>query len=204
MFRRALKRLLVATALLALAGQGASAAAREAKGSEMNGTTPAPANREAFFAGGCFWGVEYWLQKAPGVILAESGYMGGGVDSPSYEQVSTGRTGHAETVRVVFDPAKTTYEALARLFFEIHDPTEVDRQGPDVGKQYRSAVFYADDEQRRVAEKLIAELDSRGYKVTTRVEPAGRFWRAEEYHQRYYEHKGTTPYCHARVKRFGG
>ena len=203
MSRRARAWLLMAPVILVLGWLPAPAAVRETKGSEMNGTNPAPATREAFFAGGCFWGVEYWLEKAPGVILVESGYMGGGADSPTYEQVSTGRTGHAETVRVVFDPAKTTYEAVARLFFEIHDPTEVDRQGPDVGKQYRSAVFYVGDEQRKVAEKLIAELTARGYKVATRVEPAGKFWRAEEYHQRYYEHKGTTPYCHARVKRFG-
>jgi peptide methionine sulfoxide reductase msrA/msrB len=203
MYRRAAMRPLIVTMFLVLAWYGAPAAARDGKGSEMNGKSPAPATQEAFFAGGCFWGVEYWLQKAPGVILAESGYMGGSADSPSYEQVCTGRTGHAETVRVVFDPSKTTYEALAKLFFEIHDPTEVDRQGPDVGKQYRSAVFYVGDDQRKVAEKLIAELTARGYEVATRVEPAGRFWRAEEYHQQYYEHKGTTPYCHARVKRFG-
>jgi peptide methionine sulfoxide reductase msrA/msrB len=204
MSRRTAQRHLIASMFLALLAQVAPAAVRETKGSDMNGKGPAPTTQEAFFAGGCFWGVEYWLQKAPGVILVESGYMGGGVDAPTYEQVCTGKTGHAETVRVVFDPARTTYEAVARLFFEIHDPTEVDRQGPDVGKQYRSAVFYAGDEQRKVAEKLIAELTARGYKVATRVEPAGKFWRAEEYHQRYYEHKGTTPYCHARVRRFGG
>jgi peptide methionine sulfoxide reductase msrA/msrB len=175
-------------------------------GREMSGKSPLVAVQgvqEAFFAGGCFWGVEYWLEKAPGVILAESGYMGGRVESPSYEQVSSGRTGHAESVHVLFDPKKTTYEAVARLFFEIHDPTQVDRQGPDVGEQYRSVVFYANDEQRRIAEKLIGELTQRGYKVATRVEPAGTFWRAEEYHQQYYDHKGTLPYCHARVKRFG-
>ena len=168
------------------------------------GGKPAPATQEAFFAGGCFWGVEYWLQKVPGVLRVESGYMGGQVDSPTYEQVCTGRTGHAETVRVVFDPAKTTYEALARLFFEIHDPTEVDRQGPDIGHQYRSAVFFSGDEQRRIAEKLVLELTRRGYKVATRVEPAETFWRAEDYHQRHYEHKGSVPYCHARVERFAG
>ena len=172
----------------------------------MSGKSPFVAVKgaeEAFFAGGCFWGVEYWLEKAPGVILVESGYMGGQVDSPTYEQVSTGRTGHAESVHVVFDPKKTTYEAVARLFFEIHDPTQVDRQGPDVGTQYRSAVFYKSDAQKQTAEKLIAELTKRGYKVATRLEPAGSFWRAEEYHQEYYDRKGTLPYCHSRVKRFG-
>jgi peptide methionine sulfoxide reductase msrA/msrB len=158
--------------------------------------------QEAFFAGGCFWGVEYWFEKAPGVTLAESGYMGGHVDSPSYKEVCSGDTGHIETVHVVFDPSKTSYEALARLFFEIHDPTQVDRQGPDIGEQYRSVVFYANDEQRRVVEKLIGELRNRGYDVATRLEPAAKFWKAEAYHQDYYNHKGTTPYCHTPTQRF--
>ncbi len=171
--------------------------------SSTAGPGAVPATQEAYFAGGCFWGVEYWFQKAPGVILAESGYMGGRAKSPTYEQVCSGTTGHAETVRVVYDPSKTSYEALARLFFEIHDPTQVNRQGPDVGEQYRSVVFYASEEQKRVAEKLISDLERRGYDVATRVLPANGFWRAEDYHQHYYEHKGTTPYCHARVRRFG-
>ncbi len=188
-------------------------AAQAAQGAAPAATSPAPAKaragqekgkamQEAFFAGGCFWGVEYWFDKAPGVTLAESGYMGGSAQSPSYEQVCTGKTGHAETVRVVFDPSRTTYEAMARLFFEIHDPTQVNRQGPDVGLQYRSAVFYTSDEQKRIAEKLVAELEAKGYKVATRIEPAGTFWKAEDYHQDYYEHKGSEPYCHAPVKRF--
>lgn len=158
---------------------------------------------EAFFAGGCFWGVEYWFDKAPGVLLAESGYMGGWKSHPTYEEVCSGLTGHAETVRVVFDPRKTTYEALARLFFEIHDPTQVGRQGPDVGEQYRSVVFYRDEAQRTVAQHLSDELVARGYRVATRLEPAGTFWRAEEYHQDYYQKKGGRPYCHIRVERFG-
>jgi peptide methionine sulfoxide reductase msrA/msrB len=197
--------LLVVAFLLAASGL-LLAGAGERKGQAMsakNPFLPAQVVREAFFAGGCFWGVEYWMEKASGVILVESGYMGGRVESPTYEQVCDGTTGHAETVRVLFDPGKTSYEALARLFFEIHDPTQVDRQGPDIGEQYRSVVFYADEEQRGIAEKLIGELTRRGYKVATRVEPAGKFWRAEEYHQRYYERKGSQPYCHARVKRFG-
>ena len=158
---------------------------------------------KAAFAGGCFWGVEYWFDRTPGVVLAESGYMGGRTSSPSYKEVCGGETGHAEVVRVEFDPARTSYEALARVFFEIHDPTQVDRQGPDVGEQYRSVVFPKDAEQRRVVEKLIAELEGRGLKVATSLEPAGEFWKAEEYHRDYYEHKGSTPYCHVRVKRFG-
>ncbi len=167
---------------------------------------PAPAPRrtaDAYFAGGCFWGVEYWLDQAPGVITAESGYMGGHVDHPTYEQVSGHDTGHAETVHVVYDPSKTTYEALAKLFFDIHDPTQVDRQGPDIGDQYRSVVFYVDEEQERVAESLIGRLQSRGLRVATRLVPAGTFWRAEEYHQDYYAHKHGTPYCHVKEDRFG-
>lgn len=156
----------------------------------------------AYFAGGCFWGVEYHFENLPGVIAAESGYMGGRVESPSYRQVSGGDTGHAEAVRVTFDPKRVDYETLARLFFEIHDPTQVDRQGPDVGKQYRSEVFTKNDEQKQIIEKLIAELTAKGFKVATKIEPAGAFWPAEDYHQDYYAKKGDEPYCHARVKRF--
>jgi len=162
-----------------------------------------PAPQEAFFAGGCFWGVEYWFDRTPGVVLAESGYMGGRTSSPSYKEVCGGDTGHVEAVRVEFDPGKTSYEALARLFFEIHDPTQVNRQGPDVGEQYRSVAFVKNDEQRRVVEKLIAELERRELRIATRIEPAGKFWKAEGYHQDYYEQKGSTPYCHVPVKRFG-
>jgi peptide methionine sulfoxide reductase msrA/msrB len=157
---------------------------------------------DAYFAGGCFWGVEYWFDREPGVLKAESGYMGGELDNPSYDQVKTGATGHAETVHVVFDPAVTTYEKLARLFMEIHDPTEINRQGPDIGHQYRSAVFTVDDAQRTVIDRLVAELKAKGFRVQTEVRPAGRFWTAEEYHQDWYERKGSEPYCHSRVKRF--
>jgi len=156
----------------------------------------------AWFAGGCFWGVEYYLEKAPGVLDVVSGYMGGTLPDPSYERVKKGDTGHAETVQVTFDPAVVGYEELARLFFEIHDPTQVDRQGPDVGHQYRSVVFYADEEQREIAERLIGLLRQKGYDVATRVEPAGTFYAAEDYHQDYYDRTGKLPYCHARVKRF--
>ncbi len=162
-----------------------------------------PAAAEAFFAGGCFWGVEHGFEKAPGVVKAESGYMGGTLAAPSYEDVCTGETGHAETVRVVYDPARTTYEALARLFFEIHDPTQRGRQGPDIGPQYRSAVFYRTAEERRTVERLIERLKARGYAVVTELVPAGPFFEAEAYHQDYYLRTGKTPYCHARVPRFG-
>lgn len=165
-----------------------------------------PAKKEqtetAIFAGGCFWGVEHLLSKEPGVLDVESGYIGGHTENPTYEQVCSHRTGHAEAVRVTFDPAKVSYERLARLFFEIHDPTQVDRQGPDIGDQYRSEVFYTTLAQRETAEKLIAELRAKGYNVVTHVTQATTFWPAEGYHQDYYDRKGTQPYCHAYTKRF--
>lgn len=157
---------------------------------------------KAYFAGGCFWGVEYHLEKQKGVKSVESGYMGGSKDDPTYGEVCNGNTGHAETVEVVFDPTMVSYEDLAKLFFEIHDPTQVNRQGPDVGEQYRSVVFYADDNQKKVTERLIGILKDKGYKVATEVIPAGTFWKAEDYHQDYYEKKNGTPYCHAYTKRF--
>ena len=157
---------------------------------------------KAIFAGGCFWGVEYHLKKLKGVLSVKSGYTGGVIDNPSYKQVCSGKTGHAEAVEVEFDAALVSYEALAKLFFEIHDPTQRNRQGPDIGTQYRSAIFYADEEQKRVAEKLIDELKSKGYQVVTSVEKAGIFWYAEEYHQDYYQKTGHQPYCHIYQKRF--
>ena len=128
--------------------------------------------------------------------------MGGHTVNPTYQDVCSGRTGHAETVEVEFDSTQTTFEALARYFFEIHDPTEIDRQGPDMGTQYRSAVFYTNDEQKKVAEKLIGILKGKGYDVVTQVQPAGPFYVAEGYHQDYYELSGKTPYCHFWQKRF--
>ena len=157
----------------------------------------------AVFAGGCFWGVEHYFRQAPGVLAVRSGYTGGTVDMPTYEQVCTGKTGHAEAVEVIFDPKRTSYEALARLFFEIHDPTTVDRQGPDVGAQYRSAIFYVNEDQKRTAEKLIGLLRQRGYKVATQVVPASTFWPAEEYHQDYLAKHPDRVDCHVRVERFG-
>ncbi len=142
------------------------------------------------------------MQAAPGVLDVQSGYTGGTLQAPSYEQVRSGTTGHYEAVRVTYDPAQTDYETLAKLFFEIHDPTQADGQGPDLGSQYRSAVFYADARQKETAEKLIRLLQAKGYAIATRVLPLNTFWPAEQYHQDYYVRKGTEPYCHMRVKRF--
>jgi peptide methionine sulfoxide reductase msrA/msrB len=165
-------------------------------------TMPKVTTETAYFAGGCFWGVEHLLQSQPGVITARSGYMGGHTENPSYKDVCYKGTGHAEAVEVVFDPTKTDYETLAKYFFEIHDPTQVNRQGPDVGDQYRSAVFYTSDAQKATTEKLIGILKDKGYKVVTQVIKADTFWPAEQYHQDYYETNGKEPYCHFWTKKF--
>lgn len=164
---------------------------------------PSALNSEkAIFAGGCFWGVEYYLQKANGVVSTRVGYIGGRTKNPTYKEVCSHTTGFAEAVEVTFDPTKTSFEELARLFFEIHDPTQVNRQGPDMGDQYRSAIFYLNDEQKAIAEKLIKILQYKGYDVATKLVKAETFYIAEDYHQHYYEHNGETPYCHRYVKKF--
>lgn len=155
----------------------------------------------AIVAGGCFWGVEDAFEKLPGVVEAVSGYTGGTVPSPSYEQVGTGRTGHAEAVLIRYDPSKISYEQILRRFFEIHDPTQLNRQGPDVGTQYRSAVFYASGSEKLIAEHLIDELKELGYKVVTTLEKAGPFYEAEAYHQNFAARTGRGG-CHLPVKRF--
>jgi peptide methionine sulfoxide reductase msrA/msrB len=157
---------------------------------------------KAIFAGGCFWGVEHQFRQVKGVRSVTSGFTGGKTEKPTYEQVCTGTTGHAEAVEILFDPKQVTYEDLARMFFEIHDPTEINGQGPDVGSQYRSAVFYLNDEQKRIAEKLIGLLQAKGYKVVTEVTPASTFWPAEAYHQEYFTKHPERNNCHARVSRF--
>jgi len=161
-----------------------------------------PQHESAIFAGGCFWGVQYHLDKAPGVISTTVGYIGGNTESPSYEDVCSHTTGHVEAVEVVFDNSKTSFEKLAKLFFEIHDPTQLNRQGPDVGEQYKSAIFYKNDNQKEVGEKLIKQLEKKGLNVVTELIPATTFWKAESYHQDYYERKKQEPYCHTKVERF--
>ncbi len=151
---------------------------------------------KAIFASGCFWGTEYYFQKAPGVLSTTVGYTGGHVDNPTYEQVCSDKTGHAEAVEVLYDPSKTSYEQLAKLFFETHDFSQLNRQGPDVGTQYRSAIFHLDNEQKQSAIQLVRTLKKKGHRVRTEVTSAGKFWPAENYHQEYYGKTGGTPYCH--------
>lgn len=157
---------------------------------------------KAIFAGGCFWGVEYYFQHAKGVISTQVGYTGGFKENPTYKEVCGHTTGHVEALEVTFDPSQITYEELTKLFFEIHDPTQANGQGNDVGPQYLSEIFYFDDAQKATAEKLIGLLQLKGLKVATQLKKATKFWPAEDYHQQYYEKEGGTPYCHRRVTRF--
>ncbi len=156
----------------------------------------------AIFAGGCFWGVEHLMQQQPGILSIEVGYIGGSTENPTYREVCSHTTGHAEAVRIVFDPKKVSYTTLAKLFFEIHDPTQSDGQGPDLGDQYRSEIFYTTSRQKEIAEELIGQLQGKGFQVVTRVTPATVFWKAEEYHQNYYNKTGKAPYCHRYIPRF--
>ncbi|KTD42722.1 bifunctional methionine sulfoxide reductase B/A protein [Legionella parisiensis] len=158
---------------------------------------------EAIIAGGCFWGVDHFLKQISGVLRVEVGYTGGVTSEPSYDQVCQGNTGHYEAVRVIYDKAKTDYHQVLKRFFEIHDPTQKSGQGPDLGEQYKSAVFYYNQEQLDEAETLIQMLQKRGYQVATRLLPAQTFWPAEEYHQDYYAKHHKPPYCHQPVNRFG-
>lgn len=156
----------------------------------------------AYFASGCFWGTQYHFMKAKGIISTSVGYMGGHTKNPTYKEVCTGETGHVETVEVVFDNSKTSYEDMIKLYFETHDFTQVGGQGPDVGDQYRSVIFYTSEKQKMMAEKYIGILTSKGYKVATILRSATEFWKAEDYHQEYYEKKNGTPYCHIYHKIF--
>jgi len=156
----------------------------------------------AIFAAGCFWGVEHYFKMLDGVLSTQVGYIGGTTENPTYEEVCNKATGHAEAIEVVYDPDRITFGQLAKYFFEIHDPTQVGRQGPDIGEQYRSEIYYLDDSQKKTSENLIKILEKKGYKIATKLTPATEFYSAENYHQDYYQKTGGTPYCHTHTPRF--
>jgi methionine-S-sulfoxide reductase len=154
-------------------------------------------NETVIFAAGCFWGVQYYFDQVPGVLETSVGYIGGHIDKPTYEQVCTHKTGHAEAVKIVFDPEKVSYKTLLMQFFRMHNPTQLNRQGPDVGDNYRSAIFYQNEEQKTKAEEVINELNKTKFdgKIVTTLEPNSTFWPAEDYHQKYTERTGHGM-CH--------
>lgn len=169
------------------------------KGKELPAESQPIKTETAYFAGGCFWGIEHYFQKGPGVINAVSGYMQGDTEKPTYKDVCNKDTGHAETVKVVFDPTQISYKRLLEAFFVMHDPTQLNRQGPDVGSQYRSGIWFTSEEQRRAAEEYIGELGRSGKvkgRIVTQVEGAQTFWEAEEYHQDYIANTGRA--CHVK------
>jgi peptide-methionine (S)-S-oxide reductase len=152
----------------------------------------------ATFAAGCFWGVEEAFRTTQGVLKTEVGYTGGSLKNPTYEQVCSGRTGHAEACLVEFDPTQVTYEELVRKFFQLHDPTTLNRQGPDVGEQYRSAIFFHDDNQKLVSQRIKNDFEQglKGKTVVTQILPAPTFYPAEDYHQQYFKKRGISAHCH--------
>ena len=185
---------LLKSALIVLAAV-VSVRAAETKPSAM---TP-PKLEKATFGAGCFWGVEYQYAKIPGVLSAESGYAGGKTENPTYEEICAKGTGHAEVIEVTFDPAKVSYRTLVEYFFKMHDPTQVNRQGPDIGDQYRSVIFTHSPEQQKIAEDVkvgltLAKAFSRP--IATQIDKAPKFWAAEDYHQKYYQLRKKKPYCH--------
>lgn len=154
--------------------------------------------KTAIFGGGCFWCTEAVFRMLKGVSNVEPGYAGGSIENPSYEHVSEGTTGHAEVIRVTYDPAVISYEDLLTVFFGSHDPTTPNRQGHDIGEQYRSVVFYSSEEEKTAIEKMMKEVDESlkdGTRVVTQVVPLGRFFPAEEYHQEYFKKNPSAPYC---------
>ena len=183
-----------------------SACAQPSKNSAPVSLMPAapaqPGNETLILASGCFWGTEYFLKRMDGVVATTVGYTGGHVENPSYQEVCTKKTGHYEACLVEYDPARTTAETVLRMFFETHDPTQRNGQGPDLGPQYRSAVFYQSEAQRELTASLIEQLRAKGYDVATELLPAAPFYSAEGYHQDYYDVKGGTPYCHGYRKLF--
>ncbi|MBD1396113.1 peptide-methionine (S)-S-oxide reductase MsrA [Pontibacter sp. JH31] len=165
--------------------------------------------KKATFAGGCFWCTEAYFERLKGVDRVVSGYTGGKEENPTYQQVSYGRTGHAEAVQILYNPAEISYRELLEVFFATHDPTTLNRQGPDVGKQYRSAIYYHDSEQQKLARAYIRQLEEAGTfrrKIVTQLEPLNKFWIAEDYHQDYYRRNPDDPYvvsvARPKVKKF--
>ncbi len=157
---------------------------------------------KAIFGAGCFWGIEYYFKRAKGVVSTSVGFTGGDTKNPSYQEVSTGETGHAESVEVVFDPGETTYETLAKHFFEIHNPALIGKSDSNRRSQYRSAIFYITDEQKMIAEKLVGMLKNKNFEVATEISPATTFYAAEEYHQDYYNKKGKEDYGYRYNQKF--
>ena len=167
----------------------------------LNGNTQ---YKKAYFASGCFWGVEYWFQKQKGVINADSGYMGGHTTEPTYHEICQKNTGHLETVEVTYDPKVVLFETLTKLFFETHNPEQMNGQGPDIGPQYLSAVFTNDTEEEDTVQILINQLEDKGMNIATMIKDANehKFYIAEYEHQNYYKLRNSKPYCHAYTKRF--
>lgn len=160
--------------------------------------------KKAYFSAGCFWGVEYWFQKIEGVFDANSGYMGGYTTNPTYRDICYKETGHLETVEVIYNPKEVSFEELCKLFFEIHDPEQIDGQGPDIGSQYLSAIFTNDSEEEKIAIKLINQLKEKGMEIATMLKDGNEhiFYIAEKEHQNYYKLRNSKPYCHSYTKRF--
>ena len=174
-----------------------------AQTSEINSEVKTKENMsKAILASGCFWGTEYFLKRVDGVLSTQVGYTGGFVENPTYEQVCSKRTGHYEASEIIFDIEKTNFEKILRVFFETHDPTQKNGQGPDIGPQYKSAIFYLDESQKKIAEDLIQILEAKGFSIATEVLPADVFYSAESYHQDYYDRNGGVPYCHGYRKLF--
>ena len=171
---------------------------KETTGMKKEAFTMQDKYKVATFGGGCFWGVEATFQKIKGVKKTEVGFMGGNIKNPSYKEVCYTETGHAEVVHLVYDPAEVSYLELIKTFFDSHNPTQLNYQGPDVGSQYRSVIFYNDEKQKMIAEDVIKKLiEHKAYenKIVTQIEPAAEFYKAEEYHQQYFEKKGYTGHC---------
>jgi peptide methionine sulfoxide reductase msrA/msrB len=159
-------------------------------------------SEEAILAAGCFWGVQHYLDKLNGILKTEVGYSGGSKLNPTYKEVCAGNTGHLEVIRVIYDPKKIKYADMLKYFFEIHDFTQTNGQGPDLGGQYLSAIFYFNDEQHKIAREIVEILKSKGYNVATSLKEVGVFWPAEDYHQNYYALNEKEPYCHSWHKIF--